>query len=321
MLYLTLALALGWGLFWAQSAYRLKSEVAGWFEARRQEGWQADYTDLSVRGFPNRLDVTLSGLRLRDPMRGIGWEAPFFQVLGLSYKPGHQILVWPDSQTLTLPDGRYRIDSSGLRASVIHTAEGTILRANLEAEVLNVDGPRRALALAGLTAGLQQVPGASDAYRVGLAAEALAGPDGPLTPGKGRADGLQVQAEIGFDRPWSLDAPAGPRPQPRRIDLRMAEYRFEGLELNLAGRLSVDARGRGTGEMTLRAVNWREMLARARDTGQLPDSLADTLESGLSLAAGLKGNPKTLDLPLRFDEGALSLGVIPLGEAPRLSLP
>lgn len=317
----TLALALAWSGLWAVTAWSLKGDIDDWFEARRSEGWRAEYAHLSVRGFPSRVDVTLSDVTLQDPARGTGWEGPFFQILGLTYKPGHHILVWPDRQVLTLPSGAVKIDSSGLRASLINDGEGRILRANLEAATLNLDGPDRVLALAGLKAALQQVPGRPMLYRLGVSAEALAGPHRALTPGSGTADGLQVQAEVAFDRPWTTSLLTGDRPQPTEIDLRLAEYRFEGLELNLAGRLQVDDRGRADGETTLRAVNWREMLDQARSSGQIPDGLARTLESGLALAAGLNGNRETLDLTLSFDDGQVALGVIPLGEAPQLTLP
>ncbi|ASP19231.1 hypothetical protein ANTHELSMS3_00511 [Antarctobacter heliothermus] len=315
------ALLIGWSGFWFMSSWTLKRDISEWFDARRAEGWQADYTDLTVRGFPSRLDATLTEVRLNDPVRGVGWEAPFFQILGLTYRPGHLILVWPDTQGLTLPSGPVAIDSTGLRASVVHTSDGRILRSNLEAEVLNIDGAQTTLAFAGLRAALTDVAGAPNLYRVGLTAEALAGPDVPMMPGTARADALQLQAELTFDGAWTVDAPSGPRPQPQRIDLRQADYRFEGLELNLAGRVDADPQGRATGKMTVRAVNWRDMLDRARDAGQLPSGLIDTLENALSLAAGFNGNANTLDLSLDFNEGRVSFGMIPLGKAPNLRIP
>ncbi len=315
ILFVTLGLALGWGLFWVWSAYGLKTEIATWFVERRAEGWQAEYDDLSVRGFPSRLDVTLTGVRLFDPEQDTGWDAPFLQVLGLTYKPGHRILVWPETQQLKLPQGTVQIDSTGLRASVIHTAEGQILRANLEARRLRIDGLGKPLNLSDLSLGLQQVPDLPDSYRLGLQANPGTEPAPTLDPA------LQLQAEIRFDQPWTLGATSDQRPQPRLIDLRKAAYQAGKLQLDLTGTLSVDAQGRGDGTLTLRAENWRDLLAQAREAGQLPDSLAKPLENGLTLVTGLQGNANRLDLPLRFDRGQLSLGVIPLGKAPSLTLP
>lgn len=323
ILFVTLGLALGWGMYWAWSAYRLKAEITAWFEDRRAAGWQADYDDLTLRGFPSRLDVTLTGIHLFDPEQGTGWQAPFFQILGLTYKPGHQILVWADRQQVTLPQGTFQINSSGLRASVIHTATGTVLRANLEAKTLRIDGAGKQHGLSDLLIGLQQVQGLPDSYRLGAQANPGKAPVTAQTP-ESRPDpqpALQLQAEIQFDRPWTLDTPAKQRPQPRLIDLRQAAYRAGKLKLDLTGTLSVDTQGRGDGALTLRAENWRDLLDLAQDSGQLPADLAKPLENGLTLVTGLQGNATHLDLPLRFERGTVSLGIIPLGKAPNLSLP
>ena len=62
------------------------------------------------------------------------------------------------------------------------------------------------------------------------------------------------------------------------------------------------------------------MLELATASGALPQSLAQTLESGLSLIAQMNGNPQTLDVPLTFRNGRTLLGPIPLGPAPVLRL-
>ncbi len=317
----TLALAVLWSGWWGYAAYRLKTGVETWFAERRAEGWEAQHARMRLRGFPNRLDLTLDDLLLADPRSGLVWEAPFFQIMSLSYKPGHVILVWPDRQALTTASGRQEITSDGLRASVV-SRDGVILRANLEAEVLNIAGPERSLALAGVTAGALQDEGTQDLYRLGLSAEALARDRAALLPvGPDRLDGLKAQVAVTFDRPWPLDVLPGPRPQPERIDLRLAEYRDRGLELKLAGAVTVDKTGTPEGEMTLKAVNWREMLDQAEAAGRLSGQMTRMLDGALGLAAGLSGNRATLDLPLVLRDGQVTLGGIPVAGTPDLRLP
>lgn len=311
---LVVAAALGWGLFWLWEARATKQAVAQWFETHQKNGWEASYSDLKLRGFPNRLDVTLTDVMLADPETGLVWEAPFFQILGLSYKPGHKILIWPNTQTLN----KTTLTSSGLRASVVYTAEGEILRINAEAETLHIAGDQN-LALAGLRAALGHQ--SSGAYRVAVAAQGIAGQATALPAmGEGTSDSLQLQALVNFDRNWDIDS-IDTRPQPTHIDLRQALYRLDGLELALAGTLDVDGAGRGTGKLTLRAQNWRDMLDKARISGQIPDNMARTVEQGLGLLSGLNGRADTLDLPLTLNRGQAALGPIPLGPAPLLQLP
>lgn len=296
-------------------AHALKGEIADWFEARRDEGWVASYDDLAVRGFPSRLDVTLTGVQLDDPVHGTGWQAPFVQILGLTYQREHVILAFPDTQVLTLPSGRIEIASDGMKASLVR--DGTVVeRLNLQADTLNLSGAQT-VALAGVLANFHHLQG--DDYRLAIAAQSIATKPGAL--GDGRSEALDIQATLGFDGPWTLDALKGPRPQPRRVDLMQADYRHAGLELAVAGKVTADAEGRLDGALTVRAVNWQSLLDEARANGTLPETLADTLRDALTLAAGLNGRPDTLDLPLNFTRGAVSFGIIPLGQAPRLQIP
>jgi hypothetical protein len=320
LLILVLAAALGWSAFWVWQARGLRAETASWFEDRRAEGWAASFEALSLRGFPNRLDLTVEGLRLADPETRIVWEAPFVQILRLVYDPGHVILAFADNQTIAVAGRRHALSSDGLRASIV-TRDGRIARANLEADVLNVEGPDRALALAGLAGALQRVEGLQRAYRLGLSAEAAAFGEGGALPRPVNADGLQLQAEVIFDREWTPEALSGPRPQPERIDLRLAEYRIGDLVLRLTGAMDVDSLGRADGRLDIRAENWRAAMDTARETGSLPDWLSDTLEGGLGLMAQLSGRADTVDVTITLDDGQMTAGLIPLGPAPRLRLP
>ena len=85
----------GWSGYWALASSGAKTAFETWFDQRRSEGWVADYGDLTVSGFPNRVDTSFSNISLADPATGIAWTAPFFQILALSYRPNHVIAVWP----------------------------------------------------------------------------------------------------------------------------------------------------------------------------------------------------------------------------------
>lgn len=308
-----------WGAYWGVQAHGLRGEIRDWFDARRAEGWVAEYDALRVRGFPSRLDATITQPRLADPESGLSWEAPFLQILGLSYKTGHVIVAFPDRQTFGSGGTTHEVTSDGLRASLVTEADGTLLRLNAEAETLNITRDGADIALAAVLANFHRIAGQDTGYRLALGAGAVATPQGALS--RGRSNGLDIEGRFVFDRPWTLGSLAGPRPQPASIDLAKAEYRLNDLDLQLAGRVEIDSLGRPDGRMTLRAENWRSLLDSARDSGDLPEALAETLIRGLTLAAGLNGRQDTIDLPLTLSGGEVSLGIIPLGEAPRIRLP
>lgn len=305
---LLLAVALLWSGYWVVQRQALRAELTGWFDARQAEGWTASYDDIAIRGFPSRLDVTITAPVLFDPQTGLGWTAPFVQILGLSYQRDHVILAFADSQQLTLPDGAVQITSNGLRASLV-TEGDAILRLNAEAESLTIgDG----VALAHPLMNFHHM--ASADYRLSLSAAAVA-------TGDTSGDGLTVQALVGFDAPWTLQALDGQRPQPVTLDIARADYRHDALEVALAGQVTADAEGRMSGEVTLRAQNWQALLDQAETAGTLPDTMAKPLRDALTLVASLSGRQDTLDLPLRLSRGAVSVGILPIGQAPRLRLP
>lgn len=308
--------AFGWAGWWFFQAHTLRGQVETWFEERRQDGWVATYVDFSVGGFPNRLDMTFEDLSLANPDTNILWEAPFFQILSLSYKPDHRILIFPDLQTITTATGVHEVTSEGFRASVVFADGDRIDRVNAEATVLNWGGT----ALAETTAALLRQD--DKQYQFAFVAKSIARAEGRLTPlAEGRVDDTQINTRITFDKDWAMSTLKGDRPQPTKIDVSLMSYQLAALNLNLAGDLDVDDQGRASGELTLRAVNWQDALEQARVGQQLPGSVTEKLVQGLSVVAGLKGRSDTLDLPLRLIDGQMSLGLIPLGPAPLLQVP
>jgi len=320
-----------WAGYWFVGSASLKSAFAAWFESRRAEGWAADYSDLTVQGFPNRFDTGFANLSLADPETGLAWQAPFFQILALTYRPNHVIAVWPDQQLVATPDQKYDVSSADMRASLILNP-GTALevqRSTLTASALEVhpQGTRDGTRTEALTLAAERVPAEeAPAYRLGLSADGFA----PALPWKVKIDpkgtlpetldALSADLAVEFDKPWDRTAIEEARPQPRKVKLRLAQAKWGRLELQAAGAVTVDAQGWPSGEVTIKARNWREILQLAVASGALTEGLAGTIEDALSLISQLAGNPKTLDIPLQFRNERAFLGPVPLGPAPNLRL-
>lgn len=329
LLTLIVIAALGWSGYWFVGQQGLQQAFGQWFDARRSEGWVAETSDLSVQGFPNRFDTSFNNLALADPETGLAWEAPFFQILTLSYRPNHVIAVWPNDQLIATPQDKFRVQSTDMRASLVLTPSTALApkRATLTAEFLRVTPlgrPDETTALTALTLAAERTNGAT--YRLGLSAEGLS----PSTPWRARLDpqntlpsqlaGLRVDLTVSFDKPWDRSAIEDARPQPTHINLVLADATWGQLQLQAAGEVSINDMGQPTGEITIKARNWRDILGLAVASGALPESLAKTLESGLSMMAQMAGNPQTLDIPLNLRNGRVMLGPIPLGPAPVLRL-
>ncbi len=310
-----------WAGYWLVGSSAAKSGFESWFEARRNDGWQAEYSDMTLRGFPSRFDTTLTEPALADPNTGLAWEAPFLQIFALSYKPHHIITAFADTQTIRTPKQRYDIASSGMRASMVMEPNTDLAfnRANLVSEALTItpDG-HEPTGLEGLQVALTRVEGAE--YRVAFNADGLT----PALPKAVTSDlpatlaAFRADATLGFSKAWDISALEQGRPQPRLIKLHLAEAKWGDLQLEAAGELTVDRAGTPTGKLTIKARNWREIIALARAAQAAPDGLLDQVEQGLSLLAQLNGNAETLDIPLGFSGGFIKLGPVPISASPRL---
>jgi len=327
LLMVILVATLGWSAYWFIASASVKSGFAAWFEARRAEGWVAETQDLSVSGYPNRIDTSFTGLSLADPETGLAWDAPFFQILALSYRPNHVIAVWPPEQRIATPAEKFDVTSGDMRASLVLRPDSDLglERTTLTAENLSIhaEGAAQPTRIAALTLAAERVAvDAAPTYRLGLSSDGVA-PALPVRLGgtlPETLDALRADLTVTFDRPWDRHAIEDARPQPRRIDVRLAEARWGQLELLVAGALDVDARGLPEGSLTVKARNWREILELAVATGAVPPGLGRTVEDGLSLVAGLSGNAQTIDIPLDFRRGRVFLGPVPIGPAPVLQL-
>lgn len=320
-----LGLVLAWSAYWMVAATATKSGLNTWLDARRSEGWIAESTDISVRGYPYRLDTTLTNISLGDPETGVAWEAAFFQILALSYRPNHIIAVWPNTQLLATPFDKYDITTSQMRASVMLDPDTSLplARAILDADTMKIAARSGGVTeMTALNGAVQRLPDQLQTYKIALAADGLV----PASPWRLQFDpgdslpraltALTLDMAVAFDAPWDRFAIEQRRPQPTNIALKLAKLHWGSLEINAAGDLDIDSFGYANGQIAIKARNWREILRLAVASKTVPQSLADTLEAGLSLISQLAGNPKTLDITLDFKDGHMSLGPIPLGMGP-----
>ena len=324
---LVIAAVLGalWAGYWVIGAGAMERALEGWITERGQDGWVAEYASLDTRGFPNRFDTTVTDLELADPRTGLAWQAPWFQILSLSYKPHHVIAVWPDAQTLATPYERIEVTSADMRGSIIL---GTATSLPLERTSIVAERVELASS-AGWTAGMEHAqlatrttPGVENSYDISLEARGVKPASGFVEMVSGGDllppvfDGLELRATVRFNAPWDRFAVERARPQPRHIKLEILKAQWGELDLWMAGEVEVNELGVPSGEITVKAKNWREMVQIAVGAGVLAAEFEGTVTSALQFLAGLSGDPETLDTPLKFDGGRVWFGPVPLGPAP-----
>lgn len=321
--------AIGWGGYWFIGSSAVERSLNNWLQDRRAEGWQADVRTLQTRGFPSRFDTTITGLELADPETGLAWQLPRLEILALSYRPNHIIAMLTGPQVLATPQQRITVTSDSLRGSVVFVPDTdlTLDRANFElsditlASTLSWDSALESGRIG--TRRNNTNPLAHDiafeaiSLRPSDALRSRLDPAGLLPPAFSQF-GADVTAT--FTAPWDRHAVETARPQLSDLDIRQIRASWGDLELRATGRISVDTQGMPSGEITLNATNWRDMIEIARNSGALPEGMVGPLTSALEFLARLSGDSDTLNAPLAFRDGRVMLGPIPLGEAPRLIL-
>jgi hypothetical protein len=324
-----LVAATAWAAYWVVGATASQKATEGWLEARRAEGWQVEYSDLKVRGFPNRFDTTITDVQLTDPETGLSWSAPFFQIFSLSYQPNHLIAAWPNTQTLATPFQKISIETSAMTASLKVFPNSTLEldTATIVIEDATLSSTNEWKASTNkINAAIRKTAGKAMTYDIAAQADTVVPGDtlrGMLDAGGTLPDvieGLNFDTEIGFARPLDIRVIEENRPDITTLNIKDARAAWGELKLRAKGDLTVDANGHPNGEVALNARNWREMLALAVNAGAIPAEAASAAELGLGLLARLSGAENSLDAPLSFSDGRIFLGPIPIGTAPSLNL-
>lgn len=320
--------ALAWCGWWWMAAHSLRGAVTTWFDARAAEGWQADLGSLDGGGFPFVLQARLGDIAVADPDAGLAIRT---RQLGISAPAW-----WPGDVTVTLDDGPITLASPFGRSELI--MQDGVMALNLH------PGTALELEALGWTAGPWRVQGAegtqmqADTLALTMtqqsgAVYAFEARADEFTPGDltraslrlpdslPRAfDSLIMRATVTFDQPWDRTALDTRRPQPRHIDLHLAEARWGDLRLNFAAKLDVDTDGLATGTLSLQAENWRAMLELAERSQAIAPTLRQQAEGVLQMLANASGNPDSLDVTLSVRSGVIYIGFIPLATAPQLIL-
>lgn len=322
---LSLAAGVAYGGYWAVGSAAVESSVNSALERMRASG-QADYSEVSLAGFPSRFDLTISDPALRTSDGIAEWRAPFLQLLALSYRPNHLIVVWPHEQDVTIGPETISVTSEDMRANLDIEA-GVALALDRTIFVSKAVG---LASKAGWRLDLDEARFATQrasedglSHRAGIEIlratpspdlRALIDPEGALPP---TADWAKLDAVVGFDRP--IDRFVTEAGGPRLTDIQVKEISFGWGELRLdgEGEVLVDADGVPEGRITFRAREWRKMVQLAVAAGALRAEIAPTIENGLERLAIAGGSEEVLALPLVFANGRMSLGPLPLGPAPR----
>lgn len=318
LLWVTVILAALWGGYWWAGARGVEQAATGWIDDQRARGLMVAHDGLTVSGFPNRFDLTVTGLSVADPARDTGWTTPFVQVFAMTWKPWHLIAATPGGQTITLPGQVLTLDGSRIMASLVLTP-GTDLA--LKETVASGEGLALSSTLGWrmtaekVVASTRADATTANTHRLGLQATGLA-PDPQIAAAAGlpaAIDTAHLDARATFSAP--IDRNAGQtRPRLTALALDRARLDWGRLKIAATGTLAADAAGFAAGDITLTVEDWPALPRLLVAMGVVTPEAEPTLAAGLKGFA--KGDPTRLEVTLTFADGQMRLGLIPLGLAP-----
>lgn len=323
---------------WFGASYFVKKGAEAFVADMAAKGMVAGTPGISVGGFPARMDLALSAVKFVDPKTGAGWEGAELHIFAPSWKPWQITAELPPSQTLTLPgmtgNQTVGVTSQGLTASVRVspdtrlalqevTAGGAALQAtsslgwvvgvgDLRAQLLVAAADPKAYALTLNATEIAPDPSLAAA----LAAVSL--PDLPVSDLPAKLESAHLALMLHMSTPLDLMA-TGTNPHLTGLDLQDLTAQWGPLKFAASGALAADASGHAEGRIEIEITHWDRLPALLVATGAVKPEIAPTIGNALKALAAEGGDPAVLRVPLVMEAGRMSLGPLPLGEAPMMT--
>ncbi len=328
LLVLATGLVVLWSSYWVVGSRSVLAGVQDWVANAPAQGVDLKTGEITLAGYPNRFDLTVTAPEYVDPASGWSWSAPFVQVLALSYQPWKVIVALPNDQTLSRPGERIAVVSDLLRASIKVFPETSL---GLDTIILEGDavaltsdlgwtGSAKRAVLA-----LRKVEGLPTAYEFGLQVDALQ-PDPDFANALAASSELPAAMDSATaDVITTLTAPldrtaAETRPQIENVDVKNVLVVWGPLKLHAEGDIAPDDQGLAAGRIVIRVTNWRHLVPLMVASGAVKPELSQTAGNMLAALAQQSPDPEVLELPLTLADGWMTLGPFPLGPAPQLRL-
>lgn len=347
----------GWIGFWYYAAGQVQVLLDGWRAREAKAGRIYECGSQSVGGFPFRFEVDCgrASAVFRGMGLPLTIEAGHVLVVAQVYQPTLLIGEYTGPLTIAEP-GRapnilvnWRLAQSSLRGTPAAPERAALVLDDPVIERVNGTSRQDLMRAKHVELHGRIVEGAVDTKPVIELALEL---DQASLPATHRAARVPFNANIIISLRGLSDF--SPKPWPARFrEIQAAGGRIEINEMRLqqgetlavgAGSLALNAKGRLQGELHmtiagiepfLAAIGARKMVQQSAPVDKLAGMLdrlspglgeAARQQAGANIALGLNliGKPTVLEgrqaltLPLRFDDGAMFLGPIPLGVTPAL---
>lgn len=110
-------LSVGWSIFWFVRANITENIVQSFLDEGNSD-WEFEYSDISIRGFPNRTDLRIHDLRITNRYNATDLMLGNLNILSLVYNWNDFIVVFAPLQSAVIGGVEYIVDSDYPRSSL-----------------------------------------------------------------------------------------------------------------------------------------------------------------------------------------------------------
>ena len=301
--------ALLWSGYWLFGSRQATAEVRAWFDSRATDGWTANFGELSTQGYPNRFDTTITAPEIAVPSGAVRWKTPFIQILRLSYKPEHAILIFPGSQTVFVAGQKIAVSSDRFRAStVFEQAEITVLdRANLEADGVNFQIPLFGeINIGKALVAIRKTSALASAHDFAIELRDIDGLNGLAVKT------VAIDATAKLNAPLGLDVFNAGGIDVTEITFRRLQLGSDAFDISASGSLIMDSIGLPSGTLDLKIRNSAEVVQLATGLGLMTPENRASIEAELTRVTNAQDTAEPIELQIEVRRGALFLGAVQL---------
>ena len=286
----------------------------------RSDGWQVEYADMYTRGFPSRFDTTLEDVSFGAPNQSWTWSGPLLRIFALSYQPNKVIVALPSSQQLEIAGQTLDIATQSAKASAavvpgidlaFDTATVEIDEVYVESNagwVLKLDHMLSATRRQDESVSSYDIYSTIDQIMVPSALAQQIDPTSLLGP---HINWIEFDGAVKLDQ--VLDRRLVTVPMLEQMTINDAKLRWGAVTITAKGMIDIDPSGVPEGRLVFQSAQWQEMIEIMVAAGLVDPDAAPTVMR----MAGLMASNGVLSLPLVFQDGAMTLGPLPIGPAPR----
>ena len=323
--FLVLFIAAAYSAYWFIGSRAVENGTESIIAQARSDGWDLSYTTLNTTGFPSRFDTTVTDLSVSPSGEGWQWSVPFLQVFALSYQPNRIIAAFSNEQSVRIGGQVIDIESDSLRASAGVSANSDLSFDDATVEVGALAAQSDfgwAVTMDRALGAFRTQPAAENRYDAYFEIEGITlpadvarqiDPSGTLGP---VIANTVLDSAVTFDQPLDRHAfdGVGALPLATNFTLRNFTLHWGQVTVRAQGGFDIDAQGIPDGRITFRSEQWREMIEMMVAAGVIDPSIEPTV---MNIASAMALGGGALELPLVFKGGAMSIGPLPIGPAPR----